>query len=285
MQITESISTTRAVVRAAHEQGKRIGFVPTMGALHVGHMSLIEAAKAACDLVVVSIFVNPTQFGPAEDLGNYPRPFEHDCALCKEQGVDLIFTPTPETMYGATEPVTWVVVDQLTAHLCGASRPGHFRGVTTVCTKLFNIVLPDIAFFGQKDAQQVLVIQRMVADLNMPLTVQICPTVREEDGLAVSSRNKYLDSEQREQATCLYRALQTCQTLIEQGSCEAQTLISAMENVLNEAQHEGIDYVSISDLQTLKPLARIEGKALVALAVCFGSARLIDNILVDVDES
>ncbi len=285
MQITESISTTRAVVRAAHEQGKRIGFVPTMGALHVGHMSLIEAAKAACDLVVVSIFVNPTQFGPAEDLGNYPRPFEHDCALCKEQGVDLIFTPTPETMYGATEPVTWVVVDQLTAHLCGASRPGHFRGVTTVCTKLFNIVLPDIAFFGQKDAQQVLVIQRMVADLNMPLIIQICPTVREKDGLAVSSRNKYLTSTQREQATCLFRALQSCQTLIKEGSCEAQTLISAMTSVLNEAQHDGIDYVSISDVQTLEPLARIEGKALVALAVCFGSARLIDNILVDVDES
>ncbi len=285
MQITESISTTRAVVRAVREQGKRIGFVPTMGALHVGHMSLVEAAKAACDFVVVSIFVNPTQFGPAEDLANYPRPFEHDCALCKEQGADLIFTPTPERMYGDKEPVTWVTVDQLTDYLCGASRPGHFRGVTTICTKLFNIVQPDIAFFGQKDAQQVLVIQRMVTDLNMPLTIQICPTVRESDGLAVSSRNKYLDSVQREQATCLYRALQSCQTLIKQGSCEAQTLVAAMKNVLNEAQHDGVDYVSISDVQTLEPLVRIQGKALVALAVCFGSARLIDNILIDVDES
>jgi len=285
MQITESISRTRAVVRAAREQGKRIGFVPTMGALHVGHTSLIEAAKACCDFVVVSIFVNPTQFGPAEDLANYPRPLEHDCTLCKEQGVDLVFTPTPETMYGLTEPLTWVTVEQMTDHLCGASRPGHFRGVTTVCTKLFNIVLPDIVFFGQKDAQQVLVIQRMVTDLNMPTTVQICPTVRESDGLAVSSRNKYLTPEQRAQAPCLYRALQACQTLIKQGTLDAEPLVVAMTEVLNEVPHEGIDYICVSNVQTLAPLARIEDKALVALALQLGPARLIDNILVDVSES
>ncbi len=285
MQITESIDRTRAVVRAAREQGKRIGLVPTMGALHVGHMSLIEAAKACCDFVVVSIFVNPTQFGPAEDLSQYPRPFEHDCTLCKEQGVDLILAPTPETMFGSTEPVTWVTVTQLTDHLCGASRPEHFRGVTTVCTKLFNIVGPDIAFFGQKDAQQVRVIQKMVIDLNMTLAIQVCPTAREPDGLAVSSRNKYLNPEQRAQATCLYRALQTCLTLVKQGMRETEPLIASMTEVLNEVSHGGIDYISISDTQTLQPLARIEEEALVALAVHLGPARLIDNILVDVSES
>ncbi|MCF7975195.1 MAG: pantoate--beta-alanine ligase [Phycisphaerae bacterium] len=285
MQITESISRTRAMVRAAREQGKHIGFVPTMGALHVGHLSLIEAAKAACDFVVVSIFVNPTQFGPAEDLASYPRPFEQDCALCKEQGVDLVFAPTPEKMYGTADPVTWVTVERLTDHLCGAARPGHFRGVTTVCTKLFNIVLPDMAFFGQKDAQQVLVIQRMVADLYMPLTIHICPTIRESDGLAVSSRNQYLNAEQRSQATCLYRALQTCQTLVTEGSRDVEPLIAAMTKVLNEAAHGGIEYVNISDVQTLEPLARIKDRALVALAVHLGPARLIDNILIDVSES
>lgn len=285
MQITESIDRTRAVVRAAREQGKRIGFVPTMGALHVGHTSLIEAAKASSDFVVVSIFVNPTQFGPSEDLGNYPRPLEHDCMLCKEQGADLVFTPTPETMYGTTEPLTWVTVEQLTDHLCGESRPEHFRGVTTVCAKLFNIVLPDIAFFGQKDAQQVLVIQRMVADLNMPITIQVCPTVRESDGLAVSSRNQYLTPEQRTHATCLYRSLQTCQMLVKQGVLDTEPLIVAMTEVLDEAAHEGIDYVSISNVQTLAPLTRIEERALVAVAIRLGPARLIDNILVDVSES
>jgi pantoate--beta-alanine ligase len=285
MQITESIDRTRAVVRAAREQGKRIGLVPTMGALHVGHMSLIEAAKASCDFVVVSIFVNPTQFGPAEDLSQYPRPFEHDCTLCKEQGVDLIFAPTPEAMFGSTEPVTWVTVAKLTDHLCGASRPDHFRGVTTVCTKLFNIVGSDIAFFGQKDAQQVRVIQKMVTDLNMPLTIQVCPTARESDGLAVSSRNKYLSLEQREQATCLYRALQTCLVLVKQGVLESEPLIASMTEVLNGVAHGGIDYISISDTQSLQPLAQIEDKALVALAVQVGPARLIDNILVDVSES
>jgi len=256
-----------------------------MGALHVGHISLIEAARASCDFVVVSIFVNPTQFGPAEDLTHYPRPFEHDCTLCKEKGVDLIFAPTAETMYGTVEPVTWVNVEQLTDHLCGESRPNHFRGVTTICTKLFNIALPDIVFFGQKDAQQVLVIQRMVTDLNMSLAIQICPTVRESDGLAVSSRNEYLNPEQRAQATCLYRALETCQRLVKQGTLGSESLITAMTDVLNEVSHGGIDYVSISDMQTLKPLVRIEDQALVALAVHVGPARLIDNILIDVSES
>jgi pantoate--beta-alanine ligase len=181
--------------------------------------------------------------------------------------------------------VTWVTVAQLTDHLCGKSRPGHFRGVTTVCAKLFNIVLPEIAFFGQKDAQQVLVIQRMVADLYMPLVIQVCPTVRESDGLAVSSRNQYLTPEQRGQATCLYRALQTCRTLVEQGSCNVEPLIAAMTKVLDEVPHGGIDYVNISDVQTLEPLTRITDKALVALAVHIGPARLIDNILIDVSES
>ena len=187
-----------------------------MGALHAGHISLIEAAKRKCDFVVVSIFVNPTQFGPGEDFQKYPRPLKTDLQLCRKAGVDLVFAPTAKEMY-SSENLTWVDVEKLTEPLCGRFRPGHFRGVATVCAKLFNIVLPDIAFFGQKDAQQAIVIKRMVADLNMPLKIVICPTIREKSGLALSSRNQYLTDQQKQDAAAIYKSLQKCRQLIKSG--------------------------------------------------------------------
>jgi len=196
MEVVRTIESVRDLVKTARSRGKKIGLVPTMGALHIGHISLIKAAVKGCDFVVVSIFVNPTQFSPGEDFERYPRPIDADMEICKEAGVDVVFTPTTEQMY-QKENLTWVNVEKLTEQLCGRCRPGYFRGVTTVCAKLFNIVGSDFAYFGQKDAQQAIVIKRMVADLNMPLEIVVCPTVRERDGLAVSSRNQYLTEQQR----------------------------------------------------------------------------------------
>ena len=280
MEIAETIESVRSLVKAARSRGEKIGFVPTMGALHIGHISLIEAAVITCDFVVVSIFVNPTQFGPGEDLEKYPRPFEDDLEVCRKAGVDAVFAPTPEQIYPG-ENLTWVNVEKLTEPLCGQFRPGHFRGVTTVCAKLFNIVAPDIAFFGQKDAQQVIVIKRMTADLNMPLEIVICPTVREPDGLAVSSRNKYLTGEQRKDATCVYKSLQKCQQMIDTGITDTQKIAAEMRKVLQQASSIEIEYVSIVDAETLANIEQIAGKVLAAVAVRIGPARLIDNILVD----
>jgi pantoate--beta-alanine ligase len=251
-----------------------------MGALHIGHISLSEAAVRTCDFVVVSIFVNPTQFGPGEDLEKYPRPFEDDLEVCRKAGVDVVFAPTPEQMYPG-ENLTWVNVEKLTEPLCGQFRPGHFRGVTTVCAKLFNIVAPDVAFFGHKDAQQAIVIKRMVADLNMPLEIVICHTVREPDGLAVSSRNKYLTCEQRKDATYVYKSLQKCQQMIDAGITDAQKIVVEMRDILQQASSIKIEYVSIVDAETLVNIDQIAGKVLAAVAVGIGPARLIDNILVD----
>jgi len=280
MNVARTIEEIRAHVGAARSAGKTVGLVPTMGALHVGHASLIEVARRQCDAVVVSIFVNPTQFGPGEDLEAYPRPFENDLELCREHGVAAVFAPSPEDMYGQ-EPLTWVVVEKLTEPLCGRSRPGHFRGVTTVCAKLFNIVGPDVAFFGQKDGQQALVIKRMVADLNMPLEIVVCPTVREPDGLAVSSRNRYLTAEQRKDATRLYAALSRCRELIEAGQSDPDVLGRAMREMFAQVPSIEIEYVSIVDAETLAELEQVRGQVLVAVAVRLGPARLIDNILLD----
>jgi len=277
MQVARTIDAVRRCVAAARGAGKCVGLVPTMGALHVGHVSLIDAAVAHCDFVVVSIFVNPTQFGPNEDLAKYPRPFEKDVALCEESGADVVFAPSPEEMYGGGG-VTWVTVEKLTAPLCGRSRPTHFRGVTTVCTKLFNIVGPDVAFFGQKDAQQAIVIKRMVADLNMPLEIVVCPTVREADGLAVSSRNRYLSERERRDATALYRSLETCREMIEGGAKDAGEIRAAMVAVLEEVPALAIEYVSLVDAETLEEAEQVAGHVLVAVAARLGPARLIDNI-------
>lgn len=279
MEVAKSIESVRSLVKAARSGGKKIGLVPTMGALHIGHISLIEAAVKECDFVVVSIFVNPTQFGPSEDFEKYPRPLEADLKICRETGVDVVFNPTPEQMY-PVDKLTWVNVDKLTEPLCGRSRPGHFRGVTTVCAKLFNIVAPDIAYFGQKDAQQAIVIKRMVGDLNMPLEIVICPTVREPSGLAVSSRNQYLTEQQRIDAANIYISLQKCRQMIEAGVTKTSEIIAEMCKILQQIPSIEIEYVSIVDTGSLRDIDRIAGKILAAVAVRIGSARLIDNILV-----
>jgi pantoate--beta-alanine ligase len=280
MEVASTIQEVRNWVSAARNEGKKIGLVPTMGALHIGHISLIEAAVKDCDFVVVSIFVNPTQFCPGEDLENYPRPLEDDLEICKKAGVDVVFAPSPEQMY-PVENVTWVNVEKLTGPLCGRSRPGHFRGVTTVCTKLFNIVAPDVAYFGQKDAQQAIVIKRMVTDLNMPLEIVVCPTVREPNGLAVSSRNQYLTARQKKDVTNIYKSLQTCRKLIDAGTTETHEIIAEMQKILLQIPSGQIEYVSIVDGETLESIDKISGKILAAVAVKVGPARLIDNILID----
>ncbi|MHC4352906.1 MAG: pantoate--beta-alanine ligase [Planctomycetota bacterium] len=280
MEVSETIESVRGLVAEARKQGVKVGLVPTMGALHAGHISLMDAATKDCDFVIVSIFVNPTQFGPGEDLASYPRPFEADLETCRKAGVDVVFAPAPEQMYPA-ENLAWVTVEKLTEPLCGRDRPTHFRGVTTVCTKLFNIVGPDVAYFGQKDAQQAIVIKRMVADLNMPLEIVICPTVREPSGLAVSSRNQYLSEQQKKDATNIYKSLQLCRQMIEAGTRDARQVVGEMENILRQIPAAQIEYVSIVNAETLEDVDRVSGEILAAVAVRIGPSRLIDNILVD----
>jgi len=280
MKLAKTIESVRTLVKAAKSEGKKVGFVPTMGALHVGHVSLMEAAAKDCDFIVVSIFVNPTQFGPGEDFEKYPRPIERDLEICKKAGVDVVFNPTPEVMYG-TESLTWVTVDKLTAPLCGRLRPGHFRGVTTVCAKLFNIILPDVAYFGQKDAQQAVVIKRMAADLNMALEIVVCPTVREKDGLAVSSRNKYLSEQERREAAKIYKSLEKCREMVEAGVTDSNEIIAQMRSILEQIKGGRIEYVEIVDAETLENVDKITGKVIAAVAVKLGPARLIDNILIE----
>ncbi|MFA5424134.1 MAG: pantoate--beta-alanine ligase [Phycisphaerae bacterium] len=280
MEIAKTIADARKFVAAARKQGKAVGFVPTMGALHVGHISLFKAARSQTDFVAVSIFVNPTQFGPNEDFDKYPRPIEDDLRICREQGVDLVFAPQVNEMY-PTQNITWVNVEQLTDSLCGRSRPGHFRGVTTVCAKLFNIIQPDIAFFGQKDAQQCIVIKRMVTDLNMPLKIQICDTIREDDGLAVSSRNKYLNDAERKAALLIYKSLLQAKQLVESGIGETKKIIAEMKKTLAMSELLAPEYIEIVEPETLKPLESAKGRVFIAVAACCGSTRLIDNILVD----
>ncbi len=283
MKVAKTIKEVRSHVKAARSKGEKIGLVPTMGALHIGHTSLIERAVNDCDYVVVSIFVNPTQFDPNEDFEKYPRPIEADLKICEEHSVDLVFNPLPKEMYPA-ENFTWVNVEKLTEPLCGQFRPGHFRGVTTVCAKLFNIILPDVAYFGQKDAQQAIVIKRMVADLNMPLKIVVCPTVRETNGLAVSSRNQYLSQRQRKDATLIYKALQKCEALIKDGITDTTKIIGEMRRVLQQEPSIEIEYISIVNAESLRDLEQPKGRVLAAIAAKIGSTRLIDNILIDTCE-
>jgi pantoate--beta-alanine ligase len=280
MEVAKTIEAVRSIVKAARSESKKIGLVPTMGALHVGHISLIDAAVKDCDFVAVSIFVNPTQFCPGEDFEKYPRPMEADLEICRKAGADVVFSPAPREMYPA-ENLTWVSVEKLTEPLCGRSRPGHFRGVTTVCAKLFNIVSPDVAYFGQKDGQQAIVIRRMVTDLNMPLEIVICPTVREPNGLAISSRNQYLSEQQRKDASNIYKSLRECRRMIEAGTNETHQIIAGMRKILQQIPSGQIEYISIVDAETLESIEEIAGKVLAAVAVKIGPARLIDNILVD----
>ena len=282
MKIVSTIEEVRAQVKEWKKEGKTIGFVPTMGYLHEGHKSLIDRAVAENDKVVVSVFVNPMQFGPTEDLASYPRDLEHDAKLCEEHGVDLIFHPTPEEMYG-DQFYSYVDMDVLTKELCGLSRPVHFRGVCTVVTKLFNIVTPDRAYFGQKDAQQLAVIKRMVKDLNMPLTITGCPIIREEDGLAKSSRNTYLSPEERKAALVLSRSIFLGKEMVEKGERDCKRILAAMTEEIEKEPLAKIDYVKIVDLDTMQQVEKIDRGILAAIAVYIGKTRLIDNFMYELE--
>jgi pantoate--beta-alanine ligase len=278
MKICATISEVRAASREARTRRERLGLVPTMGALHEGHLSLVRAARAQCGAVAVSIFVNPTQFGPNEDLAKYPRQFERDCELLEKQNVDIVFAPSVEEMYVKGEG-TWVTVEGLSEKLDGRSRPGHFRGVTTVVAKLFHLIEPDVAFFGQKDAAQVAVIRRMVRDLNFPVEIVVCPIVREPDGLALSSRNAYLNSQDRRRALVLTRSLREVEEQFCAGEKNAAKLIAAARNVLAQEPQVRLDYFEIVDPDLLDPVEHITAKTLVAVAAYVGTTRLIDNVV------
>lgn len=279
MRIVRTIPEARAAVAALRVQARCLGLVPTMGALHAGHISLVRAARAACDAVVATIFVNPTQFGPTEDFSTYPRTFDADCALLEAEGVDLLFAPETAEMY-PEDFCTVVEVEGLSDRLDGQSRPGHFRGVATVVARLFNIVAPDKAFFGQKDAAQVAILRRMVRDLNFPLDLVVCPIVRDRDGLALSSRNRYLSPQDRLHALALSRALRRIEETVAAGVSDSATLLQAARAVLAEEPAIRLDYLRIVDPDTLQDLPDVRRGALVAVAAWVGSARLIDNLLV-----
>lgn len=274
-----TIASTRAVLDQARARGLTVGLVPTMGALHEGHLSLIRRARADNGIVIVSIFVNPTQFGQSEDLKRYPRSLEDDREVAAAAGADLIFAPSVLEMYPEGYS-TWVDVERLTAGLCGRSRPGHFRGVCTVVTKLLSICRPDRAYFGEKDAQQLAVVTQMACDLDLAVEIVPCPTVREADGLAMSSRNARLTTKQREQAPLLYRALLAARERVHGGERDAAVLAGAVRSALAEATLGRIDYVEIVSKAGLAPVTTVRGECLVALAVWFGDTRLIDNITV-----
>ena len=281
MKIVETIIQTKEIIKSEKSKGHKIGFVPTMGYLHEGHLSLIRKAKEDNNFVVVSIFVNPTQFGVGEDFETYPRNLQRDAELCEGAGADLIFHPGVMEMYPRGY-MTYVEVDGITNSLCGKSRPGHFKGVTTVVAKLFNIVSADKAYFGQKDAQQVAVIRKMVQDLNMDTQVIPCPIVRESDGLAMSSRNTYLSPEERNAAQILSKSLFKAEEMIAGGACEAASIRETiMENIKSEPL-AAIDYVEIVNALTLEAIDKLQGDILIALAVKFGKTRLIDNLRLEV---
>ncbi len=279
MEITTTIEETRALVKEWKKQGKTIGLVPTMGFLHEGHASLIKTCREQNDIVVVSDFVNPTQFGPNEDLEAYPRDFARDCALCESIGADVVFHPDPNEMYH--DPHAFVSIDLLSDNLCGKTRPIHFKGVCTVVSKLFHIVAPDRAYFGQKDAQQLAIIKKMVQDLNFDLEIVGCPIVREEDGLAKSSRNTYLNPQERKAALCLSRAVKKGQEIIHTGM-NADELLTQMKEVIHAEPLARIDYVSAVDALTMQDVQTIDRSVLVAMAVYIGKTRLIDNFSYEV---
>ena len=283
MKVVEKPDVLQREIILLKRKGKRVGFVPTMGALHEGHLSLVRQSKKDNEITVVSIFVNPTQFGPNEDYNTYPRQFENDKNLLEAEGVDYLFYPSVEDMYPEGYE-TYVELENLPNYLCGLSRPGHFRGVATVVAKLFNIVQPDVAYFGQKDYQQAQIIKKMVRDLNFPVEIVVMPIVRENDGLAMSSRNLYLSSEERKNATVLYRSLEKAKELILSGEKNVEKIKQEMMKVILSVPSK-IDYIEIVDPETLKTLESIpySGKVVVALAVYIGKARLIDNEIVTLE--
>ena len=287
MKITEYIAVLRENVEQARKQGKTIVLIPTMGFLHYGHLSMVEAAREQDKdhekvYIVMSIFVNPLQFGPNEDYERYPRNLLRDTRLAQEAGVDLLFVPSVQEMYPEGESLTTVNVAKVSEELCGAHRPGHFQGVATVVNKLFNIVLPDVAYFGQKDYQQFVVIKQMVKDLNIPIKLALMPTVREADGLAMSSRNTYLNPEQRKQAPVLFKSLQSAAELIQTGERNPEVIRNAIEQRIRKESDGKIEYIEIRKAENLEKVERINDAVVIALAVHFGSTRLIDNIIVEV---
>ncbi len=276
MEVIKEIEKMQRKSKELKSQGKKIGFVPTMGYLHAGHLSLVNLAKRHSDVVVVSIFVNPLQFGPREDYVVYPRDLERDLKLLEKEAIDIVFVPSKEEMY-PSDFQTYVEVTELTKGLCGVCRPGHFKGVTTVVLKLFNIVKPDIAIFGEKDYQQLKVVQKMVKDLNLDIEIISHPTVREEDGLAMSSRNTYLSEEERRSALALYQSLKLAERLIIGGEREPERIKGLVKEYIEKFPYNKVQYVEIVDSENLKPVERIEGEVLIALAVFVGTTRLIDN--------
>lgn len=283
MEVVKNPRVLTQTLKALKKEGKSVGLVPTMGYLHEGHLSLVREARRSNEIVVVSIFVNPTQFGPNEDLASYPRDFERDSALLDREGVDFIFAPEVEDMYPAGYATYVDVEGELTGRLCGASRPGHFRGVATVVSKLFNIVAPDRAYFGIKDAQQVAVIRRMAMDLNFDLEIVACPIVREADGLALSSRNVYLTESERSDALVLSQSLFMAKAMIEGGERSAEAVRRAIADRIGAVSSAVIDYIEIVDSMTLAPADVLSGKILIALAVKVGKPRLIDNLQIEVN--
>ncbi len=278
MKLVKTIKEVREIVKDWKSKGLSVGFVPTMGYLHEGHASLIDASVKGNDKTVVSVFVNPMQFSPNEDLASYPRDINHDSELCKLHGADLIFNPEPDEMYDGSF-CTYVNMSVLTEDLCGLTRPIHFKGVCTVVNKLFNIVQPDNAYFGQKDAQQLAIIKQMVHDLNMPISVHGCPIVREPDGLAKSSRNTYLNPEERTSALVLSKAIKLGQNMVINGEIDCNKVTSAMKDLIDAEPLAKIDYVKIVDLKTIQPVDTIKAPILCAIAVYIGKTRLIDNFI------
>lgn len=280
MKTLTTVAEMHVAAAGLRALGKRIGLVPTMGALHEGHLSLVRAAKQHADVTVVSVFVNPTQFGPGEDYQRYPRDLQSDRAWLRQEGVDFLFVPSAEEIY-PSDFQSYVMVERLGAPLEGQFRPGHFRGVATVVLKLFNIVQPHAAFFGQKDAQQCAVIQQLVRDLNLPVEIVVCPIVREPDGLAMSSRNAYLNPEERQAARVLWRSLCRARELIQAGERRAEEIVGEMRALIEQEPRARIDYIAVVDAARLEPLPRLSGRLLIALAVRIGSARLIDNMIAE----
>lgn len=280
-RLIQNLPELKEIVKSYRLAQESIGFVPTMGALHQGHLSLIQRSKQEQKRTIVSIFVNPLQFGPNEDFEKYPRTLDADTLLCEQGGADLIFHCSKQAMYPEGYQ-TYVQVETLTQHLCGASRPGHFRGVTTVVCKLFNLVEPDVAYFGKKDAQQCLILQKMVRDLNMNLRLVFCETVREADGLALSSRNRYLTPEERKQAICLKKALDHAQTKIKQGELRTSVLQEEMEAIVRQYPLARIDYIAMVDQNQIQPITLLQGACLIAMAIFVGTTRLIDNLWINI---
>ncbi|MFZ5944660.1 MAG: pantoate--beta-alanine ligase [Bacillota bacterium] len=283
MDMIKTVAKMRDWTDVQRKPGRSIGLVPTMGYLHEGHLSLVQKARVENEAVVMSIFVNPLQFGPHEDYATYPRDLDMDCRLAESAGVDVVFYPEPPEIYPQYPPLTIVEVKEISEGLCGASRPGHFTGVATVVSKLFNIVQPHRAYFGQKDYQQVQVIKRMVTDLNIPVSIQTVPIKREADGLAMSSRNTYLYPSERQEALCLYQALKICRKMYDNGEKKLSPILEAMKARILREPSAVIDYVEICDATSLAPVTEIKGPVVALLAVRIGKTRLIDNLLLGVE--